>query len=72
MQRIHENRVLRRIYGPKRDKVTGNGENHITRNLMICILHPTLSDQIEKSEMGVLCSTFGGEEKCIQGFGGES
>ena len=29
-------------------------------------------DQIEKNEMGGECSTFGGEERCIQGFGGES
>jgi hypothetical protein len=25
--RVFENRVLRRIFGPKRDEVTGNGEN---------------------------------------------
>jgi hypothetical protein len=25
--RVFENRVLRRIFGPKRDQVTGNGEN---------------------------------------------
>jgi len=37
-----ENRVLRRIFGPKRDKVTERGENYIMRNLMICILHPIL------------------------------
>jgi len=64
MQWVHQNKVLR-TYRPKRDKVTGNGENHVTRNLMICILHSTLSDQIEKSEMGMVCSMYGGEEKCI-------
>jgi hypothetical protein len=30
--RVFENRVLRRIFGPKRDEVTGNGENYIMRN----------------------------------------
>ena len=25
-----------------------------------------------KNEMGVACSTYGGEESCIQGFGGET
>jgi hypothetical protein len=30
--RVFENRVLRRIFGPKRDKVTGNGENYIMRS----------------------------------------
>ena len=37
--RVFENRVLRRIFGPKRDEVTGNGENCIMRSLMICT-HP--------------------------------
>ena len=27
--RVFENRALRRVFGPKRDKVTGNGENYI-------------------------------------------
>jgi hypothetical protein len=26
---VFENRVLRRIFGPKRDEVTGIGENYI-------------------------------------------
>jgi hypothetical protein len=30
--RVFENRVLRRIFGPKRDEVTGNGENYIIRS----------------------------------------
>ena len=29
-------------------------------------------DQIEKNEMGVACSTYGGHERSIQGFGGET
>jgi len=28
--------------------------------------------QIEKNEIGMACSTYGGEESCIQGFGGEN
>jgi hypothetical protein len=31
--RVFENRVLRRVLGPKRDEVTGNGENYIMRSL---------------------------------------
>jgi hypothetical protein len=27
--RVFENRMLRRILGPKRDEVRGNGENYI-------------------------------------------
>jgi hypothetical protein len=30
--RVFENRVLRKTSGPKRDEVTGNGENYITRS----------------------------------------
>ena len=29
-------------------------------------------DQIEKNEMGGACSAYGGEERRIQGFGGET
>jgi len=35
--RVFENRVPRRIFGPKRNKVTGSGENNIMRSLIICI-----------------------------------
>ena len=40
--RLFENRVLRRVFGPKRDEVTGNGENYITRSLVICTPYPIL------------------------------
>jgi len=39
--RVFENRVLRRIFGPKGDEVT-NGEDYIMRNLMFCTPHPIL------------------------------
>ena len=38
--RVFENMVLKRIFGPKRAEVTGNGENYIMRNLIICVSHP--------------------------------
>ena len=34
--RVFENGVLKRIFGPKRDEVTGSGENYIMRSLIIC------------------------------------
>ena len=35
--RVFENRVLRRVFGPKRDEVTqGNIENYIMKSLVIC------------------------------------
>jgi len=42
MLKVFENRVLRRIFGPKRGmREQGNGENY-TMSLMICTPHPTL------------------------------
>jgi len=46
--RVFENRVLRRIFGPKRDEVTGEWrklhteENCIMRSSIICTPHPIL------------------------------
>jgi len=34
--RVFENRVLRRVFGPKRDEVTGDGEHYIMKSLVIC------------------------------------
>jgi hypothetical protein len=33
---VFGNRVLRKIFGPARDEVTGSGEDDIMRNFMIC------------------------------------
>jgi hypothetical protein len=40
--RLFENWVLRRIFGPKRDEITGEGGNYIMRNLVISNAHPIL------------------------------
>jgi len=40
--RVFENRVLRRIFGPKRDEGTGSRENYVMSSLMICTPHPVL------------------------------
>jgi hypothetical protein len=34
--RVFQNRVVRRILGPKRDEITGNGEKYKMSSLMIC------------------------------------
>ena len=60
---MFESRVLRRVFGPKRDEVTENGENYIMRSLVICILLLTqycAGGKIEKNEMGGACGTYGG------------
>jgi len=39
---------------------------------MICTPTKYYSDdKIESNEMGGFCSTNGGEERCVQGFGGK-
>ena len=72
--RVFENRVLMRIFGPRRGEVTGEWKklHNEVLNDLYCLLNVFLGDQIEKPEMGWACSTCGGEERCIQGFGGET
>jgi hypothetical protein len=48
--RVFENRVLRRVFGPKRYEVTGSGENYIMRGLMICTPHSMLFGCSNKKE----------------------
>jgi hypothetical protein len=33
--RVFENKVLRKISGPKRDEITGNGEDYTRRSFII-------------------------------------
>jgi len=40
--RMFENKVLRRLFGPKRDEVTGEGRKLHIRSLIICTPHPVL------------------------------
>jgi hypothetical protein len=40
--RVFENRVLRRIYGPKRDEVTRGGQNNFMRSSLSCTAHQIL------------------------------
>jgi hypothetical protein len=47
--RVFENRVLRRIFGPKRDDVTGGWKK----------LHNEENNQIKEDEIGDACSTIG-------------
>ena len=67
---VFENRVLRRIFGPKTDKITGEWRKLHNEELNDMYSTKYCSgDQIEKNEMGGIC---GGEERCVRGFGGET
>jgi hypothetical protein len=71
--RVFEKRVLRRLFGPKTDDVTGSAEIYVTSSLIICILAQYFSgDKIEGFEIGGACSTYEGEEGWIKSFGWET
>jgi hypothetical protein len=60
--RIFENRVLRSIFGPKTDEITGEWRRLHNEELCSVLLTKYHSgDQIKKTEMGVACSTYRGE-----------
>ena len=56
--RVFENRVLTRIFGPKRDEVTGEWRKVHKRSLMTSTQYYS-SNQIKNNEMGGACSTYG-------------
>jgi hypothetical protein len=62
--------MLRRVFGPKRDEVTGEWRKLHSEELNDVLLAQYCSgDKIEKNETGGACSTYGGEESFILGFG---
>jgi hypothetical protein len=68
-----ESRVLRRIFGPKRDEVTGEWRRLQKEELYDLYSNKYNSgDQVKKNEMGGACGTNGRRERCVQGFDGET
>jgi hypothetical protein len=69
--RVFENRVLKRIFGPKRDEVTGGWRKLHNEELHGLYSSPSVvkSDQSKEDEMGGAC---GGGEGYIQHFGWEA
>jgi len=61
---VFENTVLRRIFGPKRYKVTGEWRKLQNEDLNIFVLSTKYysADQIEKNVRGGAYSTYGGED----------
>jgi len=69
---VFENRVLRRIFGPKRDEVTGEWRKVQNEELNDIYSSPNIV-RVKKieNEMGGACRSYEGERH-IQGFGGET
>jgi hypothetical protein len=68
--RVFENRVLRRIFGPKRDEVTGVWRKLYNEELNDLYCSPNIVRVIKSRRMRR--SGQGGEERRIKGFGGET
>jgi hypothetical protein len=69
---VFENRVLRRIFGPKRDEVTGGWRKLHNEELQGLYSSPSIVRVIKARRMGGACGTHGGGEGCIQHFGWET
>jgi PAS domain-containing protein len=72
--RVFENRMLRRIFGPKRDGVTGKWRKLHNEELNDLYYSPSIVRVIKsrRNEIGGTCSKYGGEERRIRGSGGET
>ena len=60
--KVFENRVLRKIFGPKRDHVTGNEKGYIKKSPTIRSLLLTKdysAGEVKRNEMGRACGTYG-------------
>ena len=62
------------IFRPKRDEVAGEWRKLCYEELCDLYSLPNIvaGGKIEKNEMGGACGTYGGGERCAQGFGGEA
>ena len=69
--KVFENRVLRIIFGPKRDDVTGKWTRLYKEEVHDLYSPPNDSDdKIKKNDRDRAHGIYGGEEGCIQSFGG--
>ena len=71
--KVFENRVLRRIFGPKRDEVTGEWRKLHNEELNDLYCSPNIVRVIKSRRMRWARHVARmGEERCIQGFGEET
>jgi hypothetical protein len=70
--RVFENRVLRRIFGPKRDEVTGEWRKLHNEELHILYSSPNIRQIRSRRMRWVRYGTHGRGEECVQGFDGKA
>ena len=72
--RVFENRALRRIFGPKSNEITGEWRKLHNEELNDLYSSPSMVRVIKSSIMRWAghVARMGGEERCIQGYGGET
>jgi len=72
--KVFENRVLRRIFGPKRDEVTGEWRKLHNEELNYLYCSPIIFRVIKSRRMrwAEHVAHMGGEERRVQGLGGET
>jgi hypothetical protein len=69
---VFENRFLIRIFGPKRDEVTGEWRKLHNEELHNLYSSPDIIRQVKANKLGGACGTHGRGEKSVQGFGGKA
>jgi hypothetical protein len=69
--RVFESRVLRRIFGPKREEVTGEWRKLHNEEIYNLYSFPDIIRQIKSRRVRFVraCGMHGGGEKSVQGFG---
>jgi hypothetical protein len=72
--RVFENRVLGRIFGPKRDEMTGEWRKYHNEELhdLYSSLNIVRAIKSRRMRCGGAYSEDGGGERCVQKFGGET
>jgi hypothetical protein len=72
--RVFENRVLRRIFGPTRDEVTGEWRKLHNEDLNGLYSLPNIVRVIKSRRLRWAghVARIGGGERCVQGSGGEA
>jgi len=68
--RVFEKRVLRKIFGSKRDEVTGEWRKLHNEELNDLHSSPNIIQGNQIKEMGKAWRTYGSQEINVQGFGG--